>query len=215
MTYLTMQHAAAAEIEVKKSRFLAVIDRAPTESDAAAVLAAQRRLHHAARHHCSAFIVGCGSVVGSTDPIERADDDGEPAGTAGTPMLDVLRGRGLGDVVAVVTRYFGGTLLGAGGLVRAYSDAVTAALEAAVLIRRRPALLWAVIVDHGPAAQLESGIRAKGFGIERVEYAERAEVTVIVDADREQAFIELIAVATSGVARPRLVGRTWVDEVLG
>ena len=121
-SYVTVARDATAEVEDRGSRFLCTLRRVATEDDARALVAALRREHGDARHHCSAF------VLGADGAIQRSSDDGEPAGTAGAPMLDVLRGAGLSDVAAVVTRWFGGTLLGAGGLVRAYSDAVRGAV---------------------------------------------------------------------------------------
>ena len=128
--YVTVAREATAEIEVKRSRFLGHVVPVTTEDEARAVVEAARKEHWDARHHCSAF------VLGPDGALQRSSDDGEPSGTAGAPMLEVLRGRGLTDVVAVVTRWFGGTLLGAGGLVRAYSDATRAALDAAGTRRR-------------------------------------------------------------------------------
>lgn len=113
------------EIEVKRSRFIAAGARAETVDDAKAWIAARRALYPDARHHCPAYRVGYGGHVS-----EWSSDDGEPRGTAGKPMLSVLQGADVGDVVAVVTRYFGGTKLGTGGLVRAYSDATRAMLDA-------------------------------------------------------------------------------------
>ena len=121
-SYLTVAGTGEVEIEVKRSRFRCHLERVENEDAARAVVEHARREHWDARHHCSAFVLG---ADGST---QRSSDDGEPAGTAGAPMLEVLRGREVSDVVAVVTRWFGGTLLGAGGLVRAYGDAVRAAL---------------------------------------------------------------------------------------
>src|ERR1700709_667738 len=129
MSYLTLPPGdLTAELEIKRSRFLAVVRRVGDERAAQELVAEQRKGHHTARHHCSAFVVGPDQARG------RAQDDGEPAGTAGLPMLNVLTGEGLSDVAAVVTRYFGGTLLGAGGLSRAYSGAVSMALEGASLV---------------------------------------------------------------------------------
>lgn len=113
------------EIEIKRSRFITVIRRATTEQEARDVINELKNEFPDARHHCSAFIVHVDDAV----PVERSSDDGEPSGTAGTPMLDVVRGSGLLDIVAVVVRYFGGVKLGAGGLVHAYSDSVSQCLE--------------------------------------------------------------------------------------
>ncbi|WP_300539798.1 YigZ family protein, partial [uncultured Nocardioides sp.] len=132
VTYRVPGRSAEAEIEVKRSRFRCTLERVEDEAAARALVERLRREHWDARHHCSAFVVGPPPV-----PVERSSDDGEPAGTAGAPMLEVLRGAGLSDTAVVVTRWFGGTLLGAGGLVRAYGDAVRAAVARAGLLERR------------------------------------------------------------------------------
>ncbi len=111
--YRTVARPSVAEVEVKRSRFSCRLERVSDEAAARAVVEEERRVHWDARHHCSAF------VLGPSGEVQRSSDDGEPAGTAGAPMLEVLVGAGLSDVVAVVTRWFGGVLLGAGGLVRA------------------------------------------------------------------------------------------------
>ena len=129
--YRTVARSAVAETEVKRSRFLCRVERVESEEAARAVVDRARKEHWDARHHCSAF------VLGPDGAVQRSSDDGEPSGTAGAPMLEVLRGREVSDVVAVVTRWFGGTLLGAGGLVRAYGDAVRAGLDAAGVRRTR------------------------------------------------------------------------------
>ena len=112
------------ELEVKRSRFITLICRVTSEDEARAFIQATRAEYPDARHHCSAFIY----AVEGANPVERSSDDGEPSGTAGQPMLDVLRGSGMLDIAAVVVRYFGGVKLGTGGLVRAYSDAVSLVL---------------------------------------------------------------------------------------
>ena len=113
---------ADAEIEVKRSRFIASVSHADTEEKAQLFIEGVRKAHRDARHNC--FAMRIGTVI-----FERSSDDGEPQGTAGRPMLDMLKGNGITDAVCVVTRYFGGTLLGTGGLLRAYSDALREALS--------------------------------------------------------------------------------------
>ena len=142
---------------MKNSRFLCTLQRVPSESSARALVASLRREHWDARHHCSAFVLGPDSA------LQRSSDDGEPAGTAGAPMLEVLRGAGVSDVAAVVTRWFGGTLLGAGGLVRAYGDAVRLALDTAGTLRRDLVTEFAITLDHGSAGRVESDLRARGL----------------------------------------------------
>ena len=124
---------AEAEIVVLRSRFLARVGRVEDEASARGLIADVRAAHHDARHHCTAFVIGPDAA------LRRSNDDGEPSGTAGRPMLEVLTGRDLSDVVVVVTRWFGGTLLGTGGLARAYADATGAALDVAGVRER---ILW-------------------------------------------------------------------------
>jgi uncharacterized YigZ family protein len=139
--------------EVERSRFITTLVPVTDVDDAMAVLADIRVEFPDASHHGSAFVLG-------TDGAQtRANDDGEPGGTAGAPMLAVLRGAGVTDVLAVVTRYFGGTKLGAGGLVRAYGGAVTAALDGADRLARVPVARFEVAADHDRAGQLEHRLR--------------------------------------------------------
>ncbi|MDR0433355.1 MAG: YigZ family protein [Bifidobacteriaceae bacterium] len=145
---------AEATTVVDKSRFIAALIPCDSPEALAAAVAERRRLHYAARHHCSA------AILGSDGRIQRSSDDGEPSGTAGVPMLSVLRHRRVTDLVAVVTRYFGGVLLGAGGLVRAYSGAVSAALDVAVLEHLEDRVEWTLAADFTKAGRLENTLRA-------------------------------------------------------
>ena len=154
VSYLTLARTAHASIEVKRSRFLATLEPVADEAAARAVVERMRREHWDARHHCSAF------VLGADGSVQRSSDDGEPAGTAGAPMLEVLRGAGVSDTVAVVTRWFGGVLLGAGGLVRAYGDAVRAGLEEAGTLRRTLLREQLLVLDHADAGRV--GVGAAG-----------------------------------------------------
>ena len=209
MSYLTLAGDVHAELEVKRSRFLATVRRVPDEAAALELVAEHRRTHHGARHHCSAFVLGPGQE------LVRASDDGEPSGTAGLPMLNVLTGMGLSDVAAVVTRYFGGTLLGAGGLARAYSGAVSAALQDAAMLRRRQLLLVRVSVDRRQAGQLESAVRNRGFAVTGARYGSAEVVlTVAVEPGSAGALQGLAASITGGGARLEPAGQDWVDEPL-
>ena len=194
---LTAGPDVTAEYEEKRSRFLAVLRRCDDEDAARALVADLRSAYPAARHHCSAFLV---DVAGSSR-IERSNDDGEPSGTAGTPMLEVLRGSGLTGVSAVVVRWFGGTKLGTGGLVRAYGTAVSAAVEQAwrdgrvAKVVRTPA--WRAEVDHAVAGGLEAAVRAAGAQVLGVEYGRRVTLTVAGDP---QVVGPILATRTSGGA---------------
>lgn len=203
--YRVVRRDAVAETEVKRSRFLCVVRRVASEGDARAVVEAARREHWDARHHCSAF------VLGPDRAVERSSDDGEPSGTAGAPMLEVLRGAAVSDVVVVVTRWFGGTLLGAGGLVRAYSDAVRAGLDAAGTRERTLLRELTLDVAHADAGRVESDLRGRGFAVLDASYGTGVTLLLGVapaDAPRLHA---AVAELTSGTAEPVPTGERWVD----
>ena len=197
-----------AELEVKRSRFLCRLVRVETEDSARGVVDDARREHYGARHHCSAFVLGAAS---SPDQVRRSNDDGEPSGTAGRPMLEVLSGRGLIDTVAVVTRYFGGTLLGAGGLARAYSDSVATAVGEAtsrrMLVRRERRELFTLTLPHADAGRIESELRQRGATVLGTEYAASAVLSLTGGRDLHT----VVAAVTAGSVEPVLIGEEWVD----
>ena len=142
MNYLTIDQASVHEIEIKKSRFLCYLYPLQDAADFPPILAALRKEHYKAAHHCSAYIIGPDSLT------QKMSDDGEPAGTAGVPMLEVLKQRQLTNLAAVVVRYFGGIKLGAGGLIRAYSSAVSEALKQATIVANVNQLLIALELGY-------------------------------------------------------------------
>jgi uncharacterized YigZ family protein len=174
MAYLTIAGQGTAEIVVSRSRFRCNLVRVEDEMSARGVIEQARKVHWDARHHCSAF------VLGPDRSIERSSDDGEPPGTGGAPMLEVLRGRELSDVVAVVTRWFGGTLLGTGGLSRAYADAVRAALEVTTIVQRVEQELCEVTVDLAAAGRLEHELRSRGTKVLNIDYTDVATLELAV-----------------------------------
>jgi uncharacterized YigZ family protein len=204
-SYLTVARTGDVETEVKRSRFLCHVERVTSEEQARAVVEGIRKQHWDARHHCSAFVLGPDATV------QRSSDDGEPSGTAGAPMLEVLRGRGLSDVVAVVTRWFGGVLLGAGGLVRAYSDAVREAVDEVGVLERRLLRLYDVSVPHAEAGRLENDLRSRGVTVLGTEYTDVATMHLAVDPGGAEGLVALLAEATGGERAPTLVGERWVD----
>jgi len=203
------------EIEVKRSRFITVLARTADEDAARAVLGSLRREFHDARHHCFAF------VLGPDRDIQRSNDDGEPSGTAGIPMLEALLKRetapgvaDLSDVAVVVVRYFGGILLGAGGLVRAYSESVSGALDLAPLVRRRRLRICSVPVQHAVAGRLENDLRAAGYVMAETRY--EAQTTVLrlalPDDPEELARAADRVAALSAGSASLLPGETeWID----
>ena len=203
-SYLTIARDAHAEIEVKRSRFLCTLVRVEDESDARAVVDRLRKEHWDARHHCSAF---------RFQQVERSSDDGEPAGTAGAPMLEVLRGAGVSDVVAVVTRWFGGTLLGAGGLVRAYGDAVRAGLDVAGTLRRELVREHTLVLDHADAGRVESELRTRGIGVLDSTYAAEVTLRLGVRPEDEPRLAALVAELTGGSTETTVAGERWVDSL--
>jgi len=205
-SYLTLARDAEAEIEVKRSRFLATLVRVEDEAAARAVVERLRSAHWDARHHCTAFVLGPPPV-----PVERSSDDGEPAGTAGAPMLEVLRGAGVSDTVAVVTRWFGGTLLGAGGLVRAYGDAVRAGLDAAGTLRRSLVREHTLEVSHADAGRVETELRTRGITVLGTSYAARATLLLGVPPDGVERLHALVAELTAGRGELQPAGERWAD----
>ena len=206
------------EIEVKRSRFITVLRRADSEESARDLVSALRREFHDARHHCSAF------VLGPDRGIQRSNDDGEPSGTAGIPMLEALLKRettpgsaDLSDVTAVVVRYFGGVLLGAGGLVRAYSESVSAALERAPLVTRRRLRICEASVPHAAAGRLENDLRSAGFVMAETSYGARETVLRLAIPDRTAeiaAATERVLSLTAGKAALMPGGTEWIDVPL-
>jgi uncharacterized YigZ family protein len=205
--YLTVARGAEAEIEVKRSRFLCTLERVEDEVAARAVVERLRRRHWDARHHCSAF------VLGPRGEVERSSDDGEPAGTAGAPMLEVLRGQGVSDVVAVVTRWFGGTLLGAGGLVRAYGDAVRAGLERAGTLRRSLLREHLLELGHADAGRVESELRSRGVAVLGTSYGDHVTLRLGVPPAEEARLAAMLAELTAGAGKTTPSGERWVDSL--
>ncbi|MBB6627023.1 YigZ family protein [Nocardioides sp. KIGAM211] len=206
--YLVPRRDAAVETEVRRSRFLCTLARVADEQAARAVVEGLRRQHPDAGHHCSAYVLGPPGPA----RVERAADDGEPAGTAGAPMLEVLRGAEVGDVVAVVTRWFGGTLLGAGGLVRAYGDAVRAALASAGTRRRELLSELTLEVGHGDAGRVESELRTRGIAVLDTAYAVRVVLRLGVAPHDVPRLHALLAELTGGTAVAEPAGERWVDR---
>jgi uncharacterized YigZ family protein len=207
--YLTVPHGedSTAEIEVSRSRFLAVVRRVDDEAAAQHFLAQQRALHHSARQHCSA------GRIGAEADVERSHDDGEPSGTAGKPILGVLRGAGLSDVAAVVTRYFGGTLLGAGGLARAYAAAALDAIETAPRVERRRLASIEVELAHPVAARLEPRLREAGIVVDAVRYGGEV-ATMRLATEDLQELRRMLAAWLSAEPRLSQVGSLWIDRRL-
>ena len=204
----TVRRPVDVEIEISRSRFLTRLERVSEEESAREVIAAARAAHPKARHHCSAFVLG---FDGRT---RRSNDDGEPSGTAGAPMLDALASAGLSDVVAVVTRYFGGILLGAGGLTRAYRAAVAEAVAAAERLPRAVRLPVEVEAGYDLAPQLEAEARRLGIALGEAGYGERVLLRLLPAEDQLASLRSAIAELSAGSLEP-VVGDPLVVDLPG
>lgn len=162
--YRTIAHKSEIEIVIKKSRFLGYAFLVGSAEEANETLAALRKRHWDASHHCSAY------VLGEDKQLQKYSDDGEPQGTAGMPILQVLHHKDVTNTMVVVVRYFGGVLLGAGGLVRAYSEAAAKALDAAGLCQYVPVIRWGFSVDYAHWARLDRFLQDADIQLEQTDY---------------------------------------------
>lgn len=192
--YRTVRQQASAEIVIKKSRFIGYAKPVESEEEAVAFINEIKQLHKQATHNCSAY------MIGERDQFQKASDDGEPSGTAGKPILEVIKHKGLKNVAVVVTRYFGGIMLGAGGLVRAYTDGAVAGIEAAdeiVKVLHREVI---VDVDYTWYGKLENVLHGKGTRVGAVDFTDRVIVRCLPEAPEAEAFIAWITDLTQGQA---------------
>ena len=165
------------EVVEKKSRFIATIEPVTNKEEAEAMIAACKKKYWDARHNCSAYIIA------DTVDILHSSDDGEPSGTAGKPMLDILVAQGLKNVCVVVTRYFGGTLLGTGGLVRAYQAAVKAGLEQCTFIEKKKGIKATVALDYNDVGKIQYLFATQKVETISTDYGEKVLMSLIIPYD--------------------------------
>ena len=182
------------ELIEKKSRFIATVKPVDSEEEALEFIAAIKKKYWNARHNCFAF------VIGERQEIQRCSDDGEPNGTAGKPMLDVLLGNELRNVVVVVTRYFGGTLLGTGGLVRAYSQAVKAGLQASVVITKILGVKLHIETDYTTFGKIQYILAQRELKILDTVYTDKVELEVLVPKTELEQVMHAITEGTNAQA---------------
>lgn len=193
--YLTVKGYGEHEINIERSRFIAHITRAESEEEAIEFITAIKKKHWNATHNCSAYLIG------EHDLIQKANDDGEPSGTAGVPILEVLKKRKLKDTVVVVTRYFGGIKLGAGGLIRAYGKATSEGLNAVGVVERRLMQVVHVNIDYTWLGKLENELRASIYEIRHIHYLDTVEFEVYVKEDEVSRFTDWMTELTNGQAK--------------
>ncbi|WP_030976351.1 YigZ family protein [Streptomyces sp. NRRL S-1824] len=203
--YRTVARAGVHETETNRSRFICALAPAATEQEAQDFVARIRREHPTASHNCFAYVIGADASV------QKASDDGEPGGTAGVPMLQMLMRRETRYVVAVVTRYYGGVKLGAGGLIRAYGGVVGEALDELGTITRRRFRLATITVGHQRAGRLENDLRATGLAVREVRYAEAVIIEIGLPDSDVESFRSWLADATAGEALLELGGEAYGD----
>lgn len=204
--YKTITQPCEIKLVIKKSVFYGRLYPVQSEEEAQDILARLKKQHWDATHNCSAMIIGEDSA------FMRYSDDGEPQGTAGVPMLEVLKKNGLTNVLAVVTRYFGGVLLGAGGLVRAYSGSVAQAVAEASRVVRVPSLVFEIRLPFKIWGRAQSALLSAGYAEKAVEYAADVGVSLYVPPEKQQHFLKLIAELSAGKAQPRLIAEEYRDE---
>lgn len=193
--YKTVYEGGEGELVEKKSRFIATVRPVKTEEEANQFVEEMRKKYWDARHNCWAFILG------ERQEFKRCSDDGEPSQTAGKPMMDVLTGAGLTDVAVVVTRYFGGTLLGTGGLVRAYSGAVQEGLKNSTVITKYLGVKLSVTTDYNGVGKLQYLFGQREIPILSADYTDKVAFTVLVESSRIQEIKKAITEATSATAQ--------------
>lgn len=205
--YFTVKGYGESEIIISKSRFITYVNRAETEQEALDFIDKIKKMHPSATHNCSCY------MVGEHDNIQKANDDGEPSGTAGVPMLEVLKKQGLKDTVVVVTRYFGGIKLGGGGLIRAYGKATTEGLSAAQIVERKMHYIMKVTIDYNWLGKVENEVRDSHYTLRDISYAEGVELFVFALKEEEQQFIDWITELTNGQGEISRIDEQFIEFI--
>ena len=190
--YNTIHEGGIGEIVMKKSRFISTVRPVDTEEEALTFIDELRKKYWDASHNCYAYIIGI------KNPVMRCSDDGEPSQTAGKPMLDVLLARELTNLVVVVTRYFGGTLLGTGGLVKAYQSAAASGLDKSVIIRKEPAVHMKLTTDYNLVGKIQYYLNQEKLSIISSDYTEIVTLDLMIPIDKVDSFQNKLADLSNG-----------------
>lgn len=193
--YKTVRREGAAEIVIKKSRFIGHVKPVADEQEAVAFIERIKKEHWNATHNCSAY------MVGERDEFQKQSDDGEPSGTAGKPILEVIKNRGMKNIAVVVTRYFGGILLGAGGLVRAYTDGAVAGIDAGGPVYKVLHREVRVEIDYTWHGKVENELRGRGMTVDGTDFTDKVTVRCLPLASEAERFIAWMTDVTQGQAR--------------
>ena len=190
--YYTVKGNGEHEIVIQKSRFIAHVSRVETEEAAQDFIQRIKKENWNATHNCSAYLIG------ENDHIQKANDDGEPSGTAGVPILEVLKKKHLKDTVVVVTRYFGGIKLGAGGLIRAYGKSTSEGINATGIVERKLMKVISTVIDYTWLGKIENELRSSVYGIKDIHYLDNVEIKTYVEDGEVQNFVDWMVELTSG-----------------
>ncbi|OFT90281.1 YigZ family protein [Enterococcus sp. HMSC29A04] len=206
--YRTIKEDNQHEIEIKKSRFICFLKRIESEDEAKNFIQQIKKEHWKANHNCSAF------VLGEHNEIQRSSDDGEPSGTAGVPMLEVLKKNNLINVCAVVTRYFGGTKLGAGGLIRAYSGAVAQAIAPTGIVEGRLQQEVFVQLDYPNWGRMENFIANEQVAVKDTQFTDQVIVTCMVDENQIESFESKVIDLLNGQVHFKTGDTTYFEQMI-
>ena len=206
-SYLILYQGGSGELTEKKSRFIANTRPVESEEEALAFVEEMRKQYWDARHNCWAY------VIGDRGEKKRCSDDGEPSQTAGKPMLDVLTGSGVTNICVVVTRYFGGILLGTGGLVRAYSGAAKAGLEGSVIVEKKLAEKIQVVTDYNGLGKIQYIAAERGITTLDTQYTDKVVMTFLVPVVEAAAFSAALTEGTNGRAGIETVCRLYYGNL--
>lgn len=201
--FLEAYEGGVGEIVEKKSRFIANVRPVKTEEEAQAFIEEMRKRYWDARHNCTAF------VIGERNELCRCSDDGEPSGTAGRPMLEVLLGEGVHNICVVVTRYFGGVLLGTGGLVRAYQGAVKAGLAGSVILEKIHGKIVGITSDYNGIGKIQYLIAQGGYTTISTEYTDIVVTRVAMPVEDVNGFLKKVTEGTNGRAKLEIESDTY------
>ncbi|PAD36207.1 MULTISPECIES: YigZ family protein [Terribacillus] len=205
-TYFTVKTEGSHEIVIQKSRFIGHVKRVETEEEAINFVQKIKKEHKDATHNCSAY------MIGEHDLIQKASDDGEPSGTAGVPILEVLKKKGLKDTAVVVTRYFGGIKLGAGGLIRAYSGSASQSIDEIGVVKRQLMQLADIHIDYTLLGKVENELRQSAYTLRNIDYADRVVLHAAFQSGQEEEFQAYVTDMTNAQSEVTFGGQEYIEE---
>ncbi len=205
-SYFTVKKTSTHEIIIQKSRFIGFVYRVSTEKEVQSIIQKVKKQHHQANHHCYAF------VIGEHNEIQKANDDGEPGGTAGMPILNVLKNHDLKNTLVIVTRYFGGTKLGAGGLIRAYSKSTSLAIQSAGIVKCQRMERCSITINYTLFGKIENHLVNSEYLIENIQYSENVTMIVLVKVNDVERFTNEIINMTSNQMTMHKLGETFYEK---